>query len=291
MPAESSLLLQHGRSWQDRLDDVRTHVQGAAQTPFPRDNAQLVQRLAAQVEKGARLVVNMGNGALLSLVDEGRYLNAYQLIAAGLSNGDVRISETRRRIDKCLEDNALIRDPRRTWFAAVSLEGTGIRFYGEYAVALKPEKGQHVVSYFDRNCYHIIDPPLRSWDARDVCAMLKCDQADLKLVIAAKVLLRESVVERLLTAGQVADALLCDEDYVEAYLGQEIMLNDIEEIRDSAANATLANDIRQRAYENRTPSMSEINWLQRRDDLLELLDLRTLPRRLVVSSGRTGRWG
>jgi hypothetical protein len=291
MLPESSLLLQQGRSWKDRLDDVRIHVQASAETPFPRDNAQLIQHLAMQAEKGARLVVNMGNGALLSLLDEGRYLNAYQMIAAGLSNGAVRISDTRRRIDAVLMDNGLIEEPGTTWFAAVSLEGTGIRFYGEYAVALKPQKQEQVISYFDRNCYHIIDPPLRSWDTSQVCTMLKSNREELKLVIAAKVLLRESVIERLLTAGQVADALLCDEDYVEAYVGEEIASEDIEEVRDSAANATLANEIRQRAYENRMPSLAEVNWLHRREVLLGVLERQTFPTRLVLSSGRTGRWG
>lgn len=282
-------------SWGDRLNDALQRFSSGQPSGFAEANKDCIQQLV----KHARPVFNIGPAALLAYLRTGRYKNAYERPVIG---GVVRHpSPSREWVDNQLGfDN-----PGNIYFCALSLEGSGIRFYGEYCVALKTSSLDQIDFILDRNSYDLLAAPLRNWiddgerdGGKKMVARLRADESatdsgihsDINIVLTIKVLRGLPDNERLVTAGMVAERLLEDEDFVEAYHKGRIQLNAIDEVRSSPAESAMECDIRQRQKDGERLTAEETLWLSRQHQVRQGLKRGGIKRRVVSGSGRDGRW-
>jgi hypothetical protein len=232
------------------------------------------------------MVVNIPADALIEFLRKGSYANVYDRPVVA---GKVRIpSATRQRIDTLLG----FKNPRNFFYGAIAMGGTGVRFYGEYCMVLKPDRVDRRTQLFDRNSYDLLFPPLVS--APDLAAVVKARSGRLDVdavdMLVLKVLPALEDSERLLTLGAVSDAILHDEDFVEIHKEGTFSPSDLEEIRESPEDQAIHAHILEYLEEGGLPAIEEFVWLHRRVCLAAALRSRNIRTRIVSSAGRGSRW-
>ncbi|WP_140799413.1 hypothetical protein [Myxococcus xanthus] len=282
-----AILFPKRGSWHRRVAAWLEREEKEFPNSFLEANIEVVTRTVRDAETGLRMIVNIPADALLSMLDEGRYLNAYERPRVG--GEEKGPSETRRAVDALLGmgDNA-----RSYYFGAVALGGTGVRFYGEYCMALRPDAVSASTQVFDRNCYDLVHPPLNQ--IKDTRNIVDCLRGSWSLhlldMLVLKCLPSLRGTQRLLTAGAVSEAILRDEDFVEVHRLGTFGPQELEEIRQSPDDAVVSAQIASNMQRGVPPSPDEILWNARRNLVNKRLEEFSIRTRLVTTSARTQRW-
>jgi len=272
------------RSWKQRVQDAKQVVANGDfdRLAYADANLNFVSRFvnglgpdgAKPAEgAGARAVVNMACAHVPSFTGQG-YLNTYQLHLKGLAP---TASKRRQSVDDVLQGLTGIA-PDRSYFAAVSLNKSGVRFYGDMTLVLKADlqgDGPHLL---DRNSYDLMRAPIagclphKDW----VCSWHGRWTRDLADMLSLRALYTLPSVKRRWAAGQVARAALDDEDYVE-FIGEAqaseqcFDLSAVQEVRLSSADVALEAWIGERVARGPAPAASLLLWRQQRHDAVDSL--------------------
>ena len=274
-----------GGTWQERLE-AWIALQPPEGSDFLLGNRQAITRCLAHEESGLRMVVNISADALLSFLSSGTYLNAYQLPpVAGVSRSP---SVRRTWVDGQLK----LDPPSDFYFGAAAMGGTGVRFYGEYCMVLKPGSVDSQTRVLDRNSYDLLYPPLSDRpDLEKIAETLKGGwKADTVFMLLRRLLPDFVGSNRLVTLGTVSDAILHDEDFLEVHRRGSFGPEDLEEIRETPEDQSIQDHILNRFDYGTLPGLEELLWVMRRDRIASVLAQHGLRTRVVASSGRGSRW-
>ena len=291
---QSGFYFDDERTWPERLEAAFDSEQANA---FARANFASLQTTAQDEITGVRMVVNIPADALLNFLRSKRYLNAYSRPIVG---GQPREpSVTRVQVDEWLG----FEDPENHYFGAVAMGGTGVRFYGEYCMVLRPETVPPETRVFDRNSYDLTRPPFDQEEdkPRVVRALGGTWGKDLVSLVMMKLLASMREVPWLVTLGTISDEILHDEEFVEVHLRGEFGPADLEEIRQAPEDESVELDIERRYRAGAMPATEEMLWRGRRMLVASAMaeeryeaDEGAPPRRMrsrvVVTSGRGNRW-
>ncbi len=260
-------------------------LQSHSNEGFSEGNSGVVDELLRDEECGLRMVVNIGNAALLSVLEEGRYRNLYESPEIG-GEPPKEVSETREKVDGMLGLD------EQTYFGAVALGGSGVRYYGEYCMVLTRDAvDKCTTELFDRDSYDILVPPLADLDLSRLIARLKGKwKIDLEAMVAMKVLPELVHERRLVTSGTVSEAVLRDQEFIEVHLRGPFAISDIEEIRESPDEVAIEARIADKQDKGRFVSAVEAEWVRRRDEAAAAIDRAGIPTRVVTMHGRGYQW-
>ena len=272
------------KPWGERVEDWLNARSGEATWPFQDANRDSIVRSLTHDEGGLRVVVNIPADALLSFLAEGRYRNAYELpVVAGKPR---TVSATRKHVDRLIG----LDEPENYYFGAASMGGTGIRFYGEYCMALQSIDGATQV--LDRNSYDLVAPPLAG--DPDINAIVESIKGgwgrDVVDMLVLKVIPALESSTRLVTLGTVADAILHDEDFLEVHKHGNFTPDDVEEVRETPEDQAIQTSILEQFDAGDIPTMPEMLWFARRAKVRRVLRNSGLRTRIVASAGRGSRW-
>jgi hypothetical protein len=272
-------------SWEKRLKKwlERQNPDAAA---FLSANKDAITRCLTHPESGLRMVVNISADALLGFLRTGAYLNAYELpVIAGQARSP---SVRRKRVDELLD----LKPPEGFYFGAAAMGGTGIRFYGEYCLVLKPSSVDPKTRVLDRNSYDLLYPPLSERD--DVGTLAKALKggwsADTVTMLVRRVLPELVGSSRLVTLGTVSDAILHDEDFLEVHKEGTFGPADVEEIRETPEDQAIQDHILNYFEHGGVPRIEELLWVMRRERIAQVLGRYELRTRVVATAGRGSRW-
>ncbi|MFI5030496.1 MAG: hypothetical protein ACHQPH_07335 [Reyranellales bacterium] len=237
---------------------------------------------------GACVVLNMAAAHVPDFCRNG-YKNVYELMVGGQPP---RVSETRRFVDDALK-GAFGIDPKRTWFAALELTGAGIRFYGDICLVLKRDSDPDL-RLLDRNSYDLVRSPIKIEVGRDsvLCEAKARElgfyyQGELQSVAVLKVMPQTpEETDRRLTAGDIAEKLRADEDYIEVLWQCEIDSGRILEARTSASDAAADAMTAVQLGSGPTPSLAQLTSRSQRRAAQNALHGVEIPFRVVTTSGR-----
>ena len=277
-------------TWKDRCVAWVENYTATRQDAFVAANAAAIREVLRNKELSPRMVVNIGADALAKFLKDGSYKNAYERPV--LMGREVGPSRTRHRVDTLLGFHKGA--AKKIYFGAVALGGTGVRFYGEYCMALRPSKKDNIIlRLLDRNSYDLIKPPLarRARNSSFVNRLRGRWSKDLANILILKVMPKLEVGNRLVTSGTVAEAVLQDEDFIEVHRTGTFGPADLEEVREAPQDAALEGDIVAKHDRGHLPTGAEFLFVARRWRAQELMSEHQVRPRMVVSAGRTARWG
>ena len=224
------------------------------------------------------------------------YKNAYDLASNRVGGKqNYGLSGNRKTVDAALP-LPLGTNPGDIYFGAMELNGTGVHFYGDVCLVLKAVNGKTIV--LDRNSYDLIREPLRaeietwsksSWSKRRAAKARSIsgywdDSRD--AIAALKVLGAVGFRARLLTMGQISDAVRDDEDYIEILRIGSFGTNDLSEARLSASDVAREASIDSRRRTAPTPTLESLLWRHRRRTAERELRKSGVPVRTVTTAGR-----
>lgn len=232
------------------------------------------------------------------------YLNKYDLDsnAVAIRAGDEPPSNHWSR--RAYVDHALARihgqPMNQIYYAAAELNGAGIRFYGDICFVLKTAAVPIGTFVLDRNSYDVFRSPfaaaieristIEQQQAARACVLSALSgtvEPDLKTIGAIKVLTSTGERDRRLSTGQISAGVLDDEDYIEILKVGSFAADDIQEVRVSAAEASLENHVERRLRSEPLASHEERIWLRDRRKAVRKLAEQKLPAKVVTTNGRT----
>jgi hypothetical protein len=247
---------------------------------------------------GARVVFNMACIHVAEFCNDSTsspnaYKNAYKFSP---SRKRVTVDETVERCAVALGHSIAKEDIS---FGAIETSGTGIRFYGDMCLVLKPPSDMDQLVLIDRNSYDVARNPiaqrvtygmsqgLTEAQARDNEMIAWLGRwADLAHMLAVKIIRRLPLGARRWTTGQIAQAVLEDEDYCEVLYPRSFNAGDLAEVRLSAADAAAESDITVREQSGEAPALHEIAWRDQRREARRALTRAKVPVRVVTTPGR-----
>jgi hypothetical protein len=243
---------------------------------------------------GTRVVFNMPNEVVskfCAATGPNAYLNAYDLSQHKRLGDDLPADMKRRiKVDQAVQSVTGIA-PKDIYFGAVELNGSGMRFYGDYCLVLKRARPDEWL--LDRNSWDIARPPLAPHGTLVHADMAKSVKeisgnwnADLGHMLVVKTFTSVSVSSRRLTTGQISNIVLDDEDYIEVLRHGSFSANDVAEVRTSATEAAREASISDREANGPAPSPAELQWRQRRLEAERALREKNISVRVVTASGR-----
>lgn len=266
---------------------------------------------------GACIVVNIAAEHVPSFCqrsingEERPYLNAYKL--------GRRVSEKRQWVDDAIvaacKAHGAVLDKQEICFAAVETNGAGIRFFGDICLVLKyrpdwaslqpmigfrPSGPKQELRVLERNSYDVTRAPIAEEVARAEAAGLSPEEAraegisnwigswqeDLIPILCRRLLQELPATERRWTSGQIARAVLDDEDYCEVLFPQSFGAEDLAEVRITAGDVAAEADITSRERSGEAPSSHEIIWRDQRRAARRKLLRMGVPMRVVATNAR-----
>jgi hypothetical protein len=209
-------------------------------------------------------------------------------------------SATRVRVDQSLPTDGSM---RQVCFGAVEVNGTGVRFYGDFCFVLNDTMVRDDTIILDRNSYDIERLPLsarlegksdseRAAERKSIVGILKGNWTDLHAIASIKLLERFARRRRRLTVGEISDAMLADEDYVEIVWlhpsdrKRSFGASDLLEVRVSAADVALEERIGAHGAAGPPPSATEMTWRSQRRRAEDALGSAAVPIKVVTTTGR-----
>ncbi len=182
--------------------------------------------------------------------------------------------------------------PEDIHYAAMELNGTGVRFYGDMCMVLKSIPADTLL--LDRNSYDVLRAPICGTFNPRIAASLATQLkkiagvwvTDAANMAATKILGSSIVAPRRMTTGQVSDGLLCDEDYVEVILTQSFSVDAVLEVRLHPNDVAKAEHIRGLEF-RKAPRCAQLEWGRRRRAAEDALLAARIPMRVVSDSGRS----
>jgi hypothetical protein len=276
--------------WSARVKDWVTEH---ADVRFSAGNEQVIRSLLKDGETGLRMVVNITAHALLSMLKEQRYRNLYEnpVIGGGPKEASDERNPKTASDERIKVDSTLGIGPG-TYFGAVALGGTGIRFYGEYCMVLKLRAVPPDTRLFDRDSYDILLSPLKELPLDPVqIESLRGTWEDDRVDMAVRRVLPDIGHDiRLVTSGTVSESVLRDQEFIEIHLEQAFGPDDLEEIRESPDETAIEMSLRARQSEGVPLTGTELEWLRRRTEVIERLDAEPIRHRVVTLHGRGYQW-
>ena len=267
--------------WSDRLAAWR---QRSEEHGFSSGNAEVVEETLSRDETGLRVVVNISADALLSFLSDRQYRNLYETPHVG---GDIQgVSETREEVDHKLQLGP------DTYFGALALGGTGVRYYGEYCLVIRLDSVPEQTTLFDRDSYDIVIEPFSRLSLNpDQIRVLSGSWTDDRVSMVAMKVLPELIHDRrLVTAGTISDAVLRDQEFVEVHMPTSFGPDDLEEVRLAPDEVTVAERLESKRRAGRPLSSVDEEWLRRRGLVDEALDLHEIRARVVTMHGKGYQW-
>lgn len=168
-------------------------------------------------------------------------------------------------------------DCKNTYFGAAELNGTGVRFYGDYCLVLRPGAPQREFQILDRNSYDVIREPLSTIIGNEVTQGGQLEKrkellqdmagrwgSDLCDMVSLRMLGALNSSWRRITTGQVSQGILLDEDYIEVLRQGSFGPQDLEEARTSGADVALEAQIIENARDGSAPPLAEQLWCRQR---------------------------
>jgi hypothetical protein len=189
---------------------------------------------------------------------------------------------------------------KNVYYCALELNGTGIRFYGDVSLVLRETAPDTVI--LDRNSWDVERAPIRPTPAkgekRDDCeehtrrkkelgnlaGIWGQSLADMAVV---KVMDHVGPRSRRLTTGEISEAILDDEDYMEVLRRGSFCCEDLHEARLSSADAAHDAQIAARLRRGPTPRYEALLWYQRRRRAEAALRKAGVPVTIITTQGRT----
>jgi len=306
--------------WRTRSDHLVKRLGGgdAAMEAYRRADADMIRGVTRgygpdsrqpKAEAGVRVVFNLSAAHIPALVDAGPatvdnrpFKNAHDIAerksAQSSRIGDPpKISPIREGVETVLAYIVSPAKARDFYYGAVELNGSGMRYYRDVCLVLRPEQILASTLVLSRNSYDLARSPLKEriapgqpqWQARAVEQVEKLKgqwAADVPDMAVVKVLDGATSNERLLTVGTISDGLLSDEDYIEVVRTESFGWPDLEEARVSAADAGTDGHIADRLNRGPTPTQTELLWRHRRRHADRVLAEKSIRTRIVISSGR-----
>lgn len=199
----------------------------------------------------------------------------------------------RTLVDSLIETVAQI-SPKEIYYGAVEVNGSGIRFYGDFCFILKPDIIEDDTVVLMTNSYDLVRPPMTPAGSspdvcvlepklRDMSGLWKDDTPEMAVL---KTFLTRNISERRLTTGQISEAILEDEDYMEVLKVGTFNATGLQEVRVSAAEAANEAHISEKLRLGPCPTLSELQWRKHRRAAVRALQQQGIRTRVVTTSGR-----
>ena len=194
-------------------------------------------------------------------------------------------------VDSAIEAATGIK-PEDLYFGAVEVNGSGMRFYGDYSLVMKVSRAEEWL--LDRNSWDVARTPLSpktgplsvTQMTQSIRAIAgKCAE-HLGHMLVVKTFTSMRVSHRRLTTGQISNAVLNDEDYLEVLRVGSFSARDVAEVRTSATEAAREASIADRERNGPKPSPAELQWRERRLEAERALGKMNIEVRVVTAPGR-----
>jgi hypothetical protein len=270
--------------WKKRVADWLARQPGDG---FLDGNIVLVRQIMEHEESGLRMVVNISAHALLAFLAERRYQNIYEYPIIGGARRNP--SPERIKVDTMLGFGA---NAGQFYFGAVALGGTGVRFYGEYCMALQPSAVAGSTQILDRDSYDLLLPPLSDQPAAVAVTKMLIGRWDVDVIdmLTLKLLPELQGTNRLVTTGTVSEMILHDQEFVEIYKQGTIVPDDVQEVRQSPDEVVMEARIHGHRQSGIPPTAVELVWLDRRERVARALEAEGIHYRIVTLHGRGYQW-
>jgi len=302
-------------SWADRIRrlSIRLARENRSGADYLSANCDAVYRTVdgrgpdaseAHPSAGARITFNMSSVHVPGFCEATKdrranaYKNCYDLAAESVTSGnDKHVSARRKLVDESLPlpKGASVAE---TYFGAVDVNGSGVRFYGDVCLVLQRDYAATCV-VLDRNSYELVRSPVKEQVART--GKLKQDAArhaiarswsgswedDLRHIVAAKALTTLPLVARRWSTGHISQAICSDEDYIEVLKGGSFNAHDLQEARLSAHDISEdALTAARLASRRPVPRLESMLWSRRRAVAETALRSLGVPVRIIGHHGR-----
>jgi hypothetical protein len=303
-------------SWRDKTEALLSEIADNSVKSYRKADAELVSLAMAGFgpdsnkvpQSGMRVVCNISSAHIAAVLtgesrgDPKPYKNRYDLTS--LSKDPRIVGEVvptpqslREKIDSVIADLAGTGDGRDFYYAAIELNGTGIRYFGDLCMVLKPEKTDAKTLVLFKNSYDLSRSPLReeilvngSPDKAKAIAKAKELRGfwpdDVIYMAACKILDGANPTERRITTGTVSEGVLLDEDYLEVIRLKSFGASSLEEIRLSAHDVSVEGRVGDRLRSGPAPSYAELQWRHRRRGAERISAQLGVPTRVVATAGR-----
>lgn len=280
------------QSWSER---VAEWIESTSSLEFSRGNSEVVRQAISDDDSGLRVFVNIGTHALLQLLPAGRYLNLYERPVIGGERQQP--SPQREEVDTAL---GLVGD--EVYFAALGLGGVGVRYYGEFCLVLRLDDIDPDPQLFDRDSYDILLEPIAGLANRSVLVRRLTGRwsSDRYAMVEMKVLPEIVHQRRLVTSGTVSEVVLRDQEFIEVHLHPEGQReaglvggfgpSDLEEMRESPDEVSMATRLREREQDGLRLTDVEFEWLLRRECVSRVVSKAGITSRVVTQHGRGYQW-
>ncbi|WP_321917801.1 hypothetical protein [Paraburkholderia sp. J11-2] len=290
-PAQVSRIPQYFTlSWADRREQLLARF--SREWPgvdFTLANADYIDSLTSPTSGNVHVIFNLGADALRNFIEHNDYKNVYERpVVHGVRR---QPSPKRIRVDSLVG----LTTPEKVYFCALSMGGTGMRFYGEYCVVLKHKP----ILVLDRNSYDLDEEPIRGILSNLLPAeypsivrslMSSYPSPDCADLLAIKVIDRLGHRARRYTRGAVAGALLSDEDFVEAYHYGKIDTKAVLEVRAHPEDEAIENSIDRRFRNGESVMPEELQWVAQRQQARKVMEGKPIAYRVMSDHDRGPRW-
>ena len=307
------------RNWLVRREAMLSEIEDSSVKSYRSADAELVSSAMAGFgpdsntkkvpQSGMRVVCNISSAHIAAVLtgesrgDPKPYKNRYDL--ASPSKDPQTLGATvptplslREKIDSVIASMASTSDGREFYYAAIELNGTGIRYFGDLCMVLKPEETDANTLVLFKNSYDLSRSPIReeifvngSIDMGKAIEKAKELQGfwpdDVIEMAACKILDGANPSERRITTGTVSAGVLFDEDYLEVIRLKSFGASSLEEIRVSSQDVAVEGRIADRARSGPAPSYAELQWRHRRRGAERVSAQMSVPTRVVATAGRT----
>jgi hypothetical protein len=307
------------RNWLDRRKAMLSEIDDSSVKSYRSADAELVSSAMAGFgpdsntkkvpQSGMRVVCNISSAHIAAVLtgesrgDPKPYKNRYDLASPSKDPQTLgAIVPTplslREKIDSVIANLASTSDGREFYYAAIELNGTGIRYFGDLCMVLKPEETDANTLVLFKNSYDLSRSPIReeifvngSIDMGKAIEKAKELQGvwpdDVIEMAACKILDGANPTERRITTGTVSAGVLFDEDYLEVIRLKSFGASSLEEIRVSSQDVAVEGRIADRARCGPVPSYAELQWRHRRRGAERISAQMSVPTRVVATAGRT----
>jgi len=306
-------------NWRNKTDTLLSEIDDKNVRSYRKADAELVSLAMAGFgpdsksrtpQSGMRVVCNISSAHIAAVLtgeqrgDRKPYKNRYDLASGGsapqaLGSAGPDQPTLREAIDNVVAH--LVPSPsdgKDFYYAAIELNGTGIRYFGDMCMVLKPDKTDLDTLVLFKNSYDLSRSPMREeifvngkldpTKALQKAAELQGVWPDDVIDMAAcKILDGANPTERRITTGTVSAGVLLDEDYLEVIRLKSFGASSLEEIRLSSEDVAAEVRVADRVHSGPAPSFAELQWRHRRRVAEDISAGIRIPTRVVVTAGRT----
>ena len=287
-------------NWQQKLKDVQTESSIApGDSGYAEANAEMAGRTIRgfgpdsskqDPRAGAHVVFNIQAAHIPAFVKASRsrsksaYLNTYDLS----TRAGTAPSKRRTTVDEALP----VMDEKKVYFGAVELNGSGIRYFGDYCLVLNNSVIDDRTVVLDRNSYELMRAPLNGNNLSSAQRKQKVQEwqgnwkDDMLAMGTIRVLEDFGRRARRVTTATVSDSILHDEDYMEVLRERSFDAQDVAEVRTLASEAARESLVAQRMISGPPLRVESLIWRNRRRLAETALAQMNIPVRVVTSAGR-----